>query len=1161
MAKFNEYKGLDLAAVADEVLAQWTAEDTFHKSITTREGHPTFVFYEGPPSANGTPGIHHVMARTIKDVFCRYKTQQGYLVHRKAGWDTHGLPVELGVEKKLGITKEDIGRKITIEEYNKACREAVMEFTDLWEDLTRRMGYWVNMDDPYITYDNKFIETLWWLLKQLYEKGLLYKGYTIQPYSPAAGTGLSTHELNQPGCYRDVKDTTCTAQFRILDPKAEMEGWGTPVFLAWTTTPWTLPSNTALCVGPKIDYVAVRTYNPYTSEKITAVVGEPLLYSLFNKKAEELKLDDYKAGDKLIPFEVVGRWKGTELCGMHYEQLLPWVKPVEADEKGNWVEASAKAFRVIPGDYVTTEDGTGIVHIAPTFGADDAFVARQAGIPSLFMINKRGETRPMVDFTGKFYLREELDERFLAECVESAYAEYEGRWVKNAYDPQFTVDGRYDEKAAQAAENLDIYISIKLKESNKVFKIEKHTHNYPHCWRTDKPVLYYPLDSWFIRTTALKERMIELNKTIYWKPESTGTGRFGKWLENLNDWNLSRSRFWGTPLPIWATEDRSELKCIGSIEELISEIEKSVAAGLMTENPYKNFRVGDMSKENYSVENIDLHRPYVDNIVLLSSKGEPMRREPDLIDVWFDSGAMPYAQVHYPFEAKEGFGDIYPADFIAEGVDQTRGWFFTLHAIATMLFDSVAFKNIISNGLVLDKNGNKMSKRLGNAVDPFEVLKKYGADATRWYMISNSQPWDNLKFDVDGVDECRRKFFGTLYNTYSFFALYANIDGFTGREAEVPVSSRPEIDRWILSELNSLVRDVTASLEDYDPTPAARRIDAFVNENLSNWYVRLNRKRFWGGELTDDKLAAYQTLYTCLETVVLLAAPIAPFITDRIFRDLNALSGRHTAESVHLAAYPKADESLIDADLERMMSLAQRTSSMVLALRRKVNIKVRQPLQKIIIPVLDKDMARYIDAVRTLIQGEVNVKAIELISDTTGIITKRIKPNFKTLGPKYGKYMKQIAALVATFTQEQIAAVENDAETILSIDGEQLTTTVADYEIVSEDMPGWLVASEGKLTVALDITITDELRREGVARELVNRIQNIRKESGFEVTDKIRVEIEANELTTAAVESFAEYIASQTLALDVKTSAQPVGEFVVDSDLDEEALKIAVTKA
>ena len=1161
MKKFTEYKGLDLAGVADDVLARWTDDDTFHKSITTREGHPTFVFYEGPPSANGTPGIHHVMARTIKDVFCRYKTQQGYLVHRKAGWDTHGLPVELGVEKKLGITKEDIGKKITIEEYNKACREAVMEFTDIWEDLTHRMGYWVNMDDPYITYDNKFIETLWWLLKQLYEKGLLYKGYTIQPYSPAAGTGLSTHELNQPGCYRDVKDTTCTAQFRIVDPKAEMEGWGTPVFLAWTTTPWTLPSNTALCVGPKIDYVAVRTYNPYDGQKITAVVAEPLLYSIFNKKGEELALDSYKAGDKVIPFEVVGKWRGTELEGMHYEQLIPWVKPVECDENGNWVEASAKGFRVILGDYVTIEDGTGIVHIAPTFGADDAFVARQAGIPSLFMINKRGETRPMVDFAGKFYLTEELDERFAKECVSELYKEYEGRFVKNAYDPQFTVDGRYDDKAATAAETLDVYISIRLKEAGKVFKIEKHTHNYPHCWRTDKPVLYYPLDSWFIRTTALRERMMELNKTIYWKPESTGTGRFGKWLENINDWNLSRSRFWGTPLPIWATEDRSELKCIGSIEELIAEIEKSVAAGVMTENPYKNFKVGDMSKENYSTDNIDLHRPYVDNIVLISSKGEPMRREPDLIDVWFDSGAMPYAQVHYPFEAKEGFDQIYPADFIAEGVDQTRGWFYTLHAIATMLFDSVAFKNIISNGLVLDKNGNKMSKRLGNAVDPFEVLRKYGADATRWYMISNSQPWDNLKFDVDGVDECRRKFFGTLYNTYSFFALYANIDGFTGQEAEVAIEKRPEIDRWILSELNSLIKDVTASLEEYDPTPAARRIDQFVNENLSNWYVRLNRKRFWGGELTEDKLSAYQTLYTCLETVVMLAAPIAPFITDRIFCDLNAVSGRHTESSVHLAHYPKCDESLIVKELEDMMSLAQRTSSMVLALRRKVNIKVRQPLEKIIIPVLDKEMAKHIEAVRALIMNEVNVKDVELITDTTGIITKRIKPNFKTLGPKYGKYMKQIAALVATFTQEQIAAVENDAETILSIDGEQLVTTAADFDITSEDMPGWLVASEGKLTVALDITISDELRREGVARELVNRIQNIRKDSGFEVTDKIRVEIESTELTAPAIESFADYIAQQTLAVEVKAVATPAGDFVVDSDIDEAPLKIAVTKA
>ena len=1161
MKKFTEYKGLDLSGIADEVLAQWTKEDTFHKSITTREGHPTFVFYEGPPSANGTPGIHHVMARTIKDVFCRFKTQQGYLVHRKAGWDTHGLPVELGVEKKMGITKEDIGKTISIEDYNKACREAVMEFTDLWEDLTRKMGYWVNMDDPYITYDNKFIETLWWLLKQLYEKNLLYKGYTIQPYSPAAGTGLSTHELNQPGCYRDVKDTTCTAQFRILEPKKEMEGWGTPVFLAWTTTPWTLPSNTALCVGPKYDYVAVRSYNPYTAEKITAVVAEPLLYSIFNKKGEEVALNSYNPGDKVIPFEVVGKWKGTDLEGMRYEQLLPWVKPVEADEQGNWKEAANKAFRVILGDYVTVEDGTGIVHIAPTFGADDAFVARQAGIPSLFMINKRGETRPMVDFTGKFYLTEELDEKFTKECVEESYKEYEGRFVKNAYDPQFTVDGRYDEKAAAAAENLDIYISIKLKESNKVFKIEKHTHNYPHCWRTDKPVLYYPLDSWFIRTTALRERMMDLNKTIYWKPESTGTGRFGKWLENINDWNLSRSRFWGTPLPIWATEDRSELKCIGSVEELIAEIEKAVAAGVMTENPYKNFKVGDMSKENYSTDNIDLHRPYVDNIILVSSKGEPMRREPDLIDVWFDSGAMPYAQVHYPFENKEGFDQIYPADFIAEGVDQTRGWFYTLHAIATMLFDSVAFKNIISNGLVLDKNGNKMSKRLGNAVDPFEVLKKYGADATRWYMISNSQPWDNLKFDVDGVDECRRKFFGTLYNTYSFFALYANIDGFTGAEEEVAVKERPEIDRWILSELNTLIKDVTKYLEDYDPTPAARRIDEFVNENLSNWYVRLNRKRFWGGVMTADKLAAYQTLYTCLETVVMLAAPIAPFISDRIFRDLNAVSGRHSEESVHLSTFPKCDERLIDAELEDMMQLAQRTSSMVLALRRKVNIKVRQPLQKIIIPVLDKTMAEHIEAVKQLIMGEVNVKDIELITDTTGIITKRIKPNFKTLGAKCGKYMKQVAALVASFTQEQIAAVENNAETILKVEDAEFVTTAADFEITSEDMPGWLVASEGKLTVALDITITDELRREGVARELVNRIQNIRKESGFEVTDKIRVEIEATELTTPAVESFAEYIAQQTLALEVKASATPQGDKVVDSDIDESPLKIAVTKA
>ena len=1159
--KFKEYKGLDLPAVADEVLKRWDADDTFHKSISTREGHPAFVFYEGPPSANGLPGIHHVMARTIKDVFCRYKTQKGYLVHRKAGWDTHGLPVELGVEKKLGITKEDIGRSISIEEYNRTCREAVMEFTGVWEDLTRKMGYWVNMDDPYITYDNKYIESLWWLLKQLFDKGLLYKGYTIQPYSPAAGTGLSTHELNQPGCYRDVKDTTMVAQFRIVDPKPEMEGWGTPVFLAWTTTPWTLPSNTALCVGPKIDYVAVRSYNPYTGAKITAVVAKALLYAHFNRKAEGLPLDAYKPGDKLVPFEVVGEYAGPELVGMRYEQLIPWVKPVTADADGNWRDASAEAFRVIAGDYVTTEDGTGIVHIAPTFGADDAFVARAAGIPSLFMINKRGETRPMVDLTGKFYLLDELDERFVAECVDTeAYREYEGRWVKNAYDPQFTVDGRYDEAAAQAAESLDVYLCVRLKAADKAFRIEKHVHNYPHCWRTDKPVLYYPLDSWFIRTTALKERMIELNRTIRWRPESTGSGRFGKWLENLNDWNLSRSRFWGTPLPIWATEDRSELKCIGSVAELAAEIEKSVVAGFMKENPYKEFKAGDMSKENYSTERIDLHRPYVDSIVLVSSKGAPMRRESDLIDVWFDSGAMPYAQVHYPFEHKEDFGEVYPADFIAEGVDQTRGWFFTLHAIATMLFDSVAFRNIISNGLVLDKNGNKMSKRLGNAVDPFDVLSTYGADATRWYMISNSQPWDNLKFDRDGVGEVRRKFFGTLYNTYSFFALYANVDSFTGREPEVPVEKRPEIDRWIISLLNTLVRDVTRSLENYDPTPAARAIQEFVGENLSNWYVRLNRKRFWGGGMTEDKLSAYQTLYTCLETVAMLSAPFAPFISDRIFCDLNAVSGRHAEESVHLSTFPEADESLIDAGLEETMSLAQRVSSMVLALRRKVGIKVRQPLTKILVPVLDPAMAAHIEAVRGLIMNEVNIKDIELIEKTTGLITKRIKPNFKTLGPRYGKYMKQIAALTAGFSQERIAEIEASAEIALDMGAETITVTPADFEITSEDMPGWLVASEGKLTVALDITVTDALRAEGVARELINRIQNIRKDSGFEVTDKIRVEIERRPFAAEALEAYADYIASQTLAVSVAAVDAPAGDTLVQSEIDEQPIAIAVTR-
>ncbi len=1159
--KFKEYKGLDLAKIADEVLARWDEENTFEKSLSTREGHPSFVFFEGPPSANGMPGIHHVMARTIKDVFCRYKTQQGFQVHRKAGWDTHGLPVELGVEKKLGITKEAIGKTISIEEYNRTCREAVMEFTGAWEELTRKMGYWVNMQDPYITYDNKYIETLWWMLKQLYEKGLLYKGYTIQPYSPAAGTGLSSHELNQPGCYRDVKDTTMVAQFKMVDPKPEMAKWGTPYFIAWTTTPWTLPSNTALCVGPKIDYVAVETFNGYTGEKITVVLAKDLVKNHFNPKAADLKLEDYKAGDKLIPYRVVGEYKGTELVGMRYEQLIPWVKPVEMVSDKEWQVASEKAFRVIPGDYVTTEDGTGIVHIAPTFGADDAFVARAAGIPSLYMINKRGETRPMVDLTGKFYLTEELDEKFVAECVDVAtYGEYAGRYVKNAYDPQFNPDGKYDEKAASAAETLDVYIAIRLKEVNKAFKIEKHVHNYPHCWRTDKPVLYYPLDSWFIRSTAMKERMMELNKTIQWKPESTGTGRFGKWLENLNDWNLSRSRFWGTPLPIWATEDRSEVRCIGSVEELIAEIEKSIAAGHMSENPFPNFRVGDMSKENYAVENIDLHRPYVDNIVLTSSKGEPMRRETDLIDVWFDSGAMPYAQQHYPFENKENFTEVYPADFVAEGVDQTRGWFFTLHALATMLFDSVAFKHLISNGLVLDKNGNKMSKRLGNAVDPFEVLKTYGADATRWYMISNSQPWDNLKFDVEGVKEVRNKFFGTLYNTYSFFALYANVDGFTGREEEIAIERRPEIDRWILSELNSLIKSVTRYLEDYDPTPAARAIQEFVDRNLSNWYVRLNRKRFWGGEMTEDKLAAYQTLYTCLETVVKLAAPFAPFISDRIFTDLNALSGRHTECSVHIADFPKADEGLINSDLEEMMAIAQQLTSMTLALRRKVSIKVRQPLQKIMIPVLDQAMAAHIEAVKALVENEVNVKSIELLHDTAGIITKHIKLNFKNFCTRYARYSKQMATLLASFTQEQISAIETSNESSIVVDGETLTVTPADFIITSEDMPGWLVTTEGKLTVALDITVTEELKREGVARELVNRIQNIRKEADFAVTDKIRVEIEAKEAVVDSLSAWADFVGQQTLALEVKAVAEPTGSVVVESDLDEEPLKIAVTR-
>lgn len=1158
--KFAEYSKFDLSNVNKEILKKWQDGDVFHKSLEIREGHPSFVFYEGPPSANGMPGIHHVIARSIKDIFCRYKTMKGYKVNRKAGWDTHGLPVELGVEKSLGITKEDIGKKISVAEYNAACRKDVMKFTKEWTDLTQKMGYWVDLENPYITYDNRYIETLWWLLKQLYNKGLLYKGYTIQPYSPAAGTGLSSHELNQPGCYRDVKDTTVVGQFKMKNPKPEMTQWGTPYFIAWTTTPWTLPSNTALCVGPKIDYVAVQTYNAYTGEKMTVVLAKPLLYAHFNKKAEGIALEDYKPGDKLVPFKVVGEYKGTDLVGMEYEQLIPWVKPVEATEDG-WKEASAKAFRVIAGDYVTTEDGTGIVHIAPTFGADDAFVAKAAGIPSLFMINKKGETRPMVDLTGKFYLLDELDEKFVAECVDvEKYKEYEGKWVKNAYDPQFTIDGKYDEKAAQAAESLDIYICMKMKQANLAFKIEKHVHNYPHCWRTDKPVLYYPLDSWFIRSTACKDRMIELNKTINWKPESTGTGRFGKWLENLNDWNLSRSRYWGTPLPIWRSEDGEEM-CIGSVEELYNEIEKAIAAGFMTENPYKKlgFEPGVYTKDNY--EKIDLHRPYVDDITLVSPSGKPMKRESDLIDVWFDSGAMPYAQLHYPFENKELVDSrtYYPADFIAEGVDQTRGWFFTLHAIATMIFDSVAYKAVVSNGLVLDKNGNKMSKRLGNAVDPFATIEKYGSDPLRWYMITNASPWDNLKFDIEGVEEVRRKFFGTLYNTYSFFALYANVDGFDYSQPEVAWEKRPEIDRWILSLLNSLIKDVDNFLNSYEPTRAGRAISDFVNDHLSNWYVRLNRKRFWQGGLTEDKLSAYQTLYTCLETVAKLMAPIAPFYADQLFCDLISVTGREQVYSVHLSDFPVCQEALIDKNLEERMQMAQTISSMVLALRRKVNIKVRQPLHVLMVPVLDEHQKESIKAVKQLILNEVNVKDMKFVDNTAGILVKRIKPDFKKLGPRYGKIMKALAAAIQQMSQDDINAFEKAGTFTLQVDGQEAVLERADVEIISEDIPGWLVANEGRLTVALDITVTDELKKEGLARELVNRIQNLRKSSGFEITDKVNITLASSAEMDGAVEAYQEYIKSQVLANNLVITAEPISD-ATSLDFEDFTLAVKVEK-
>lgn len=1161
--KFAEHSGLDLTKVNNEILEMWNKNDIFHKSIDEREGCPQFVFFEGPPSANGHPGIHHVLARSIKDTFNRYKTMKGMQVHRKAGWDTHGLPVELGVEKELGITKADIDNKesskyISVEDYNHKCRENVMKFTAEWRKLTEEMGYFVDLDHPYITYENKYIETLWWLLKQLYSKDLLYKGYTIQPYSPGAGTGLSSHELNQPGCYRDVKDTTCTALFEVLDPKEEWTKWGKPYFMAWTTTPWTLPSNTALCVGPSIKYLAVQTYNAYNDEQMTVIIAEPLLHSYFKAEGSEAPMDDYKHGDKVVPYRVVGEYMGTELEGLHYKQLMPWVKPtakvdknspafvaeyasahpekvfVAENGKDSFVEMEDSAFRIILGDYVTTEDGTGIVHIAPTFGADDAKVAKDARIPSLFLINKKGETRPMVDLQGKYYTLDELDANFVKDCVdEGKYGHHAGDFVKNAYAPEFNVDGKYDEKAAAKAEDLNIVLCMEMKQEGSVFKIEKHVHNYPHCWRTDKPILYYPLDSWFIRSTAKKERMAELNKTINWQPESTGTGRFGNWLENLNDWNLSRSRFWGTPLPIWRDEDGEEI-CIGSLQELYDEIEKSVEAGYMKSNPLKDkgFVPGDYSKDNY--DKVDLHRPYVDNIVLVSPTGKAMKREADLIDVWFDSGSMPYAQIHYPFENKELIDKrlAFPADFINEGVDQTRGWFFTLHAIATMVFDSVAFKNVISTGLVLDAKGDKMSKHKGNVVNPFTMIDKYGADPVRFYMMTNSEPWDNLKFDEKGVDEVRRKFFGTLYNTYSFFSLYANVDDFDYSQPEVPLNERPEIDRWILSALHSLIKGVDKELGNYDPTRAGRLIDNFVNDDLSNWYVRLNRKRFWGKEMSKDKLSAYQTLYSCLETVAKLLAPFAPFYSDQLYLDLTKATGRGGEQSVHLAKYPEADESFIDSDLEIRMGMAQKITSMVLALRRKVNIKVRQPLQAIMIPAVDDEQKNHIEAVKDLIKNEVNVKELRFV-EGSGVLVKKVKCNFRTMGKKFGKLMKGIAAAMGNLSQEEISQLQTTGSYELEVEGQKAVVEATDVEIISEDIPGWLVSNEGNLTVALDVELTDELLNEGMARELINRIQNIRKEIGLEITDRINVTLSPDSKVEAALAGFADYIKAQVLADNV----------------------------
>ena len=1145
--RFPEYKGLDLSKVNKEILKVWDENDTFHKSIREINGKGEFVFYEGPPSANGIPGIHHVMARTIKDAICRFKTQSGYEVKRKAGWDTHGLPVELQVEKALGITKEDIGNKssakyISVEDFNKECRKDVMKYTDLWEDLTRKMGYWVNMDHPYVTYDNRYIETLWWLLKQLYTRGFLYQGYTIQPFSPAAGTGLSSHELNLPGCYRDVKDTTCIALFKLIrDKKSEFLFLHSDTedvhIMAWTTTPWTLPSNTALAVGKDIKYVKVRSFNPYSGEPITVIIAKELLHNLFPEQNSGIHFSEYKPGDKKIPFKVSEHFAGDTLKGIRYEQLIDWVNP----GKG--------AFTVLTGDFVTTEDGTGIVHIAPTFGADDYRVAIENNVPPLLVKRKDGTFGPMVDKRGFMVPIADLDETFVKESVNKiTYAGFEARPVKNEYDVNL----------APETETLDVEIAVMLKQQGKVFRIEKHVHSYPHCWRTDKPVLYYPLDAWFIRTTAFRDRMIELNNTINWKPQSTGSGRFGKWLENLVDWNLSRSRYWGTPLPIWISEDRKEEKCIGSAAELKSEIEKSISAGFMKNNPLGKFIEGDNSQENY--EKFDLHRPFVDDIILVSENGKKMFREPDLIDVWFDSGAMPYAQAHYPFENKENFSEMYPADYIAEGVDQTRGWFFTLHAISTMISDSVAFKNIISNGLVLDKNGNKMSKRLGNAVDPFTSIEEYGSDPLRWYMLTNAQPWDNLKFDITGVDEVKRKFFGTLYNTYSFFSLYANVDNFRYEEKEIPVNERPEIDRWIISLLNSLVKEVGNCYADYDLTRAGRAIQDFVTENLSNWYVRLNRKRYWGGEYDKDKLAAYQTLYVCLETISRLSAPIAPFYSDRLFMDLNNITRRFKESSVHLALFPEYDESLINKALEERMDIAQKVSSMILGLRRKVSIKVRQPLARIMVPVPDKYFRAKFEAVKDLILAEVNVKEVEYIDDTASILVKKIKPNFKTLGPRYGKLMKEIASVISTLTPPEIVAFENNGSHPATINGEQITLTTDDVEIISEDIPGWQVANDGKLTVALDITVSEELRHEGIAREFVNRIQNIRKEAGFDVTDKITVEIEENQLINEAVRKYAPYIGSQTLATTVTLVKGVIGKGVIEVEIEETVIKISVKR-